>query len=65
MTNSNCSISATPPRIARPRSASAKTIPQNSIRARSSTGVPKYANSRMKTNRLSSDRQRSMRYTVV
>ena len=61
MTKWNCSISATPPRIARPRSTSAATMPQNSSRARCSSGTPKYENSRMKTNRLSSDSERSMR----
>ena len=40
-------------------------MPQNSSRARCSSGTPKYANSRMKTNRLSSESERSMKYTVV
>ncbi len=40
-------------------------MPQNSSRARYSSGVPKYENSKRKTNRLSSDSERSMKYTVV
>ena len=39
----------------------AKMMPQKSSRARSSYGTAKYANSRMKTNRLSSDSDRSIR----
>ena len=58
-------LHATPPRIASPRMTRAAAMPQNSRRARYSTGTAKYENSRMKTNRLSSDRERSMRYTVV
>ncbi len=54
-------MSAVPPRIASPRSASAAMMPQNSSRGRCSWGTPKYANSRMKTKRLSSDSERSMR----
>ena len=42
MTKWNCSISATPPRIATPRSTSAAAMPQNSSRARYSSGTPKY-----------------------
>ena len=61
MTKWNCSISATPPRIASPRSTSAAAMPQNSSRARYSSGTPKYANSSRKTNRLSSDSERSMK----
>jgi hypothetical protein len=36
-------------------------MPQNSSRARCSSGTPKYENRRMKTNRLSSDSDRSMK----
>ena len=61
MTGWNVSISATPPRMARPRSASAATMPQNSRFARCSSGIPKYEKSRRKTNRLSSDSERSMK----
>ena len=40
-------------------------MPQNSSRARRTSGTPKYVNSRMNTNRLSSESERSIRYTVV
>ena len=61
MTTWKRSISSTPTRIARPRIASASTMPQNRRFGRASWGTRKYAKIRRKTKRLSSESERSMR----
>ena len=65
MTKWNCSISATPPRIASAAEGQGgHDAPEQQPRA-VLLGTSKYGNSRMKTNRLSSDNERSMKYTAV
>ena len=59
MTKWNCSISATPPRIARPRSASAATMPQNSRFARCSSGTREVAEQQQEDEQVV-ERQRAL-----